>query len=214
MPEQVTISSVTANTPVDIFYCNSMSASCVYVATVAVFPFTFTVPSPVADQDFVIKIEDSQSCVDGITIPISPSPTPSITPTITLTPTVSPTQTLTPTPTLTPTSSVAATVTPTPTLTATPTSTPNVVCQYWSGYIRNTSSAACADTPSAVCLFTYIAAAYTVPVIGAVVYSTNYLGTLYNPFDGQNKWTLMAFAGISYAVQIDSSGVIQSFVSC
>ena len=214
MPEQVTISSVTANTPVDIYYCNSMSASCVYVATVAVFPFTFTVPSPAADQDFVVKIEDSQSCVDGITIPISPTPTPSLTATNTPTPTVTPTLTLTPTPTLTPTSSVAATVTPTPTLTATPTTTPNVVCQNWSGKIRDTSSAACNDLPSVVCLYTYIAAANYTPVLGAIVYQTNYLGTLYNPLDGQNKWTLMVFAGITYSVQINSTGAIVAFFAC
>ena len=214
MAEQVTISSVTANTPVDIYYCNSMSASCVYVATVAVFPYTFTVPSPFADQDFVVKIEDSQSCIDGITIPVSPTPTPSLTATNTPTPTITPTLTLTPTPTLTPTSSVAATVTPTPTLTATPTTTPNVVCQNWSGKIRNTSSEACTDLPTVLCLYTYIAAANYFPVLGAVVYETNYLGTLYNPLNGQNNWTLMTFAGLPYAVQINTVGVITSFVPC
>ena len=65
MSQDVTISSVTANTPVDIYYCDSMSASCVYVSTVSVFPYTFTVPSPYSESTIVIKIEDVNGCIDG-----------------------------------------------------------------------------------------------------------------------------------------------------
>ena len=36
MSQQVTITSVTANTPVEIYYCDSTSGSCVYVSTVSV----------------------------------------------------------------------------------------------------------------------------------------------------------------------------------
>ena len=46
MSQLVTISSVTANTPVNIYYCDSTGASCVYVATVSTFPYTFDVPDP------------------------------------------------------------------------------------------------------------------------------------------------------------------------
>ena len=56
MPQSVTITSVTANTPVEIYYCNSFSASCVYVSTVSVFPYTFDVPSPYDETNIVIKI--------------------------------------------------------------------------------------------------------------------------------------------------------------
>ena len=56
MSQQVTITSVTANTPVDIYYCDSFSASCVYVATVSTFPFVFYVPDPYDTTDFVVKI--------------------------------------------------------------------------------------------------------------------------------------------------------------
>lgn len=214
MAEQITIQSITANTPVDIYYCDAMSASCVYVASVAVFPFTFTVPSPTADTDFVIKIEDSQSCIDGMTIFITPTPTPSITPTNTLTPTITPTQSLTPTLTITPTASIPGSPTPTPTLTQTPTPTPNVICHNVGGSIHSSSALACNDFPTIGCLFTYIYASYTVPVIGAVVYETNVNGTLYDPYDGQNNWTLMTFAGLPYAVQISPAGVITTFVAC
>ena len=55
MSQEVTISSVTANTPVDIYYCDSMSASCIYVATVATFPYTFEVPDSYSDENFIIS---------------------------------------------------------------------------------------------------------------------------------------------------------------
>jgi hypothetical protein len=63
MTTQVTITSVTANTPVDIFYCDSMGASCVNVATVSTFPYVFLVPSPYSEENFIIKIVDTQGCV-------------------------------------------------------------------------------------------------------------------------------------------------------
>ena len=56
MSQQVTITSVTANTPVEIFYCDSFSANCVYVSTVSVFPYTFDVPPPYNENNIVIKI--------------------------------------------------------------------------------------------------------------------------------------------------------------
>lgn len=62
MPFEVTIPSVTANTPVDISYCDSIGLNCVYVATVATFPFTFDVPSPYSDDDFTVKIVDVYNC--------------------------------------------------------------------------------------------------------------------------------------------------------
>jgi len=93
MSQEVTISSVTANTPVDIYYCDSMSASCVYVATVATFPYTFDVLDPYDNGDFVIKIVDTQSCEIGQIIEVTPTPTPTTTVTPTPTTSVTPTQT-------------------------------------------------------------------------------------------------------------------------
>ena len=91
MSQEVIISSVTANTPVDIYYCDSMSASCVYVATVSTFPYTFDVLDPYDYTDFVIKIVDTQSCEIGQIILVTPTQTPpntaTPTPTITVTPT-------------------------------------------------------------------------------------------------------------------------------
>ena len=125
MSQQVTINSVTANTPVEIYYCDSMSASCVYVATVSVFPYTFDVPSPYDGEDIVIKIIDTQSCVDGQIIYITPTatPQPTVTPTQTTTTTPTNTPTTTNTPSITPTNTSTPTYTPTKTMTPSPTST-------------------------------------------------------------------------------------------
>ena len=116
MSQQVTITSVTANTPVEIFYCDSFSANCVYVSTVSVFPYTFSVPPPYDDSNIVIKIEDVNGCIDGEIIPITPTPTPSITPSTTQTPTNTPTPTQTQTNTPTVSSTQASTPTTTPSL--------------------------------------------------------------------------------------------------
>ena len=133
MSQTVTISSVNANLPVNIYYCDSMSASCVFVSTVSVFPYTFTVPSPYDTDNFIVKIIDSEGCVIGhqmiITTPTptpTNTPTPSITPTNTPTPSITPTNTPTPsiTPTNTPTNTQTPTNTPTNTQTPTNTSTP------------------------------------------------------------------------------------------
>lgn len=91
MSQLVTITSVTANTPVDIYYCDSFSASCVFVSTVSTFPYSFSVPPPYDQNNIVIKIEDNNGCIDGEIIYITPTPTPNVTPSITSTPTNTPT---------------------------------------------------------------------------------------------------------------------------
>lgn len=85
MPEQVIINSVSCNLPANIYYCDSMSASCVYVATVSVFPYTFTVPPPYSDTIFTVKIVDTLSCTlyKEIVVTQIPTPTPTVTPTAT-----------------------------------------------------------------------------------------------------------------------------------
>ena len=214
MSQQVTITSVTANTPVDIFYCNSMSGDCVYVSTVSVFPFTFDVPPPYTETDIVIKIEDVNGCVDGDLIYITPTPTSSLTPTMTQTPTV--------TPTLTPTSTVTPTVTPTPTTTLTitptnsptPTTTPVFSLHLVGQNTFTTSAQTCNDTLTFNNYYTYINEADTIPVIGVKVYQSAFGGVLFNPFNGQNNWTLLTFGGIPYAVQVDTSGTILNYSIC
>ena len=214
MSQQVTITSVTANTPVDIYYCNSFSASCVFVSSVSVFPFTFNVPPPYDETNIVIKIIDSQDCVDGESILISPTPTSSVTPTVTQTPTQTPTQTTTNTMTPTMTPTMTATNTMTPTTTRTPTPTPVVASHFIGQNSFNTSVNVCNDTITILPYYTYISEANLIPVVGAIVYQELSNGVLYNPFNGLGKFYKLSFGSNYYWVQINVTGSILSFGVC
>jgi len=126
MGRLVTISSITAETPVDIYYCDSMSANCQFVSSVSTFPYSFTVPSPEADSNFIVKIVDSENCQVGNYVYVIPTPTPTVTTTTGLTPT--PTTTNTPTVTVTRTPTNTPTKQPIPTPTRTPPMTPLPPC--------------------------------------------------------------------------------------
>ena len=214
MSQQVTITSVTANTPVDVYYCNSFSASCVSVGTVSTFPFTFSVPPPYDQTNIVIKIEDNNGCIDGEVIFITPTPTSSVTPTLTKTPTNTPTVTKTPTttPTLSPTNTASPTTTPT--FTPTPSTTPNFGLHLVGQNTFPTSPNTCSDTLTLVNYYTYISEANTIPVLGAKIYQTAFNGSLYNPYDGNNQYTKFTFGGNNYAVRVDTTGSITDFVAC
>jgi hypothetical protein len=214
MSQQVTITSVTANTPVNIYYCDSYSAGCVYVATVSTFPFEFNVPDPYDTLDFVVKIVDTQGCIDGNVVLITPTPTASHTPTPTITPTQTITQTPTEsvTPTITPTQS--ATPTLTPTFTPTPSLTPAIATHAIGQTISTTSANTCNETITVNNYYTYISQANSVPVNGAVVYQTKVGITLYSPFNGANRWIKMGWGTNYYAVKINVVGEIVNFVMC
>jgi hypothetical protein len=214
MSQLITITSVTANTPVDIYYCDSFSANCVFVSTVSVFPFEFDVPSPYDETDFVVKIIDTQGCNVGDEVLITPTPTSSLTPTTTNTPTQTPT--ITSTNTQTPT--MTSTNTPTPTLTSTntptPTSTP-VISTHFTGQNRyTTSGSVCSDVMTILPYYTYINESNSVPVIGATIYETAVGTTLYNPYAGGNKYVKLQFGSDFYVVQINNNGEITSFTIC
>jgi hypothetical protein len=214
MSQQVTITSVTANTPVEIYYCNSFSASCVYVSTVSVFPYTFTVPSPYSESTIVIKIEDVNGCIDGDIINITPTPTSSVTPTLTQTPTVTPTNTKTPSITTTMTPTQTTTQTTTPTITPTPSTTPAFSLHQRGQNTFATSDQVCNDTYTFLYYFTYLNEADTMPVIGVKIYQTAFGGTLFNPYNGGNNYTKFTFGGNDYGVQVDTTGTITDFVTC
>jgi hypothetical protein len=214
MAQEVIINSVTANTPVDIYYCDSTSGACVSVATVSVFPFSFSVPDPYDFQDIVIKIVDTQGCVDGDIIYITPTPTPSITPSLSFSPTPTVTSTITPTNTMTQTPTNTVSPTTTTTNTPTPTTTPVVAYHLIGQNTHTTVANACNDTVTLTNYYTYIGDANLTPVVGVKVYTTLLNGTLYNPYNGQNRLRKMGFGGNYYAVLVDTSGNIVSFTIC
>ncbi len=214
MSQQVTITSVTANTPVEIYYCDSTSGSCVYVSTVSVFPYTFDVPPPYDEENIVIKIVDTQSCVDGIVIPITPTPTNTQTSTPAVTPTNTTTNTPTPTntPSYTPTNTSTTTVTPTNT--PTPTTTPVIASHAIGNLLSATSANTCSDTMTLTNYYTYIAQANLVPVVSVVVYQTSLNGTLYNPYNGGDRYIKMGWGSDFYVVKINAQGEIVAFEIC
>ena len=214
MSQLVTITSVTANTPVDIYYCDSMSENCVYVSTVSTFPYTFEVFPPYNTENINLKIIDSQNCEVIETILISPTPTPTNTktptPTPSITPSITPTNTITPT--ITPTNTTTPTVTPT--ITSTPTPTPVVSSHAVGSNLSVSSANTCNDTVTIVNYYTYISEANLTPVNGAIVYQTNVSGTLFNPFNGNDRYIKMGFGGNFYVIQINSVGVILNYSIC
>jgi hypothetical protein len=214
MSQQVTITSVTANTPVEIYYCDSMSASCVYVSTVSVFPYTFSVPPPYDEENIIIKIVDTQNCEDGYVIPITPTPTSTLTPTPTNTPSYTPTSTTTPTntPTYTPTNT--ATPTYTPTNTPTPTTTPVISIHPIGNQVSATSANTCTNTITLTNYYTYIAQANLIPVVGIIVYQTVSGGVLYNPYNGGYRYIKMGWGSDYYVVKIGLNGEIIEFEIC
>jgi hypothetical protein len=191
-----------------------MSASCVYVSTVSVFPYTFNVPPPYDEQNIVVKIVDTQNCEDGYVIPITPTPTSTLTPTPTNTPTVTTTNTSTPTntPSYTPTNT--ATQTYTPTNTPTPTTTPVISIHPIGNQVSATSATTCTNTITLTNYYTYIAQANLVPVIGVIVYQTVVNDTLYSPYNGGNRYIKMSFGGNFYVVKINAQGAIVEFQLC
>ena len=204
MSQTVTISSVTANTPVEIYYCSG--ATCVYVSTVATFPYTFIVPSPYSESSFTIKLIDTQGCIIDDAISITPTPTPRVTSTQTPTPTFTPTQTTTPSQTITQTQTPTNTPSQTPTNTPTPTKPSTVVLHLF--------AATCTSPVGSTGLYTYQVDADLIPVIGVTLYQTVAGGNLFNPFNGGNNFYILQFGGTLYQVQINAQGQIVSYSSC
>jgi hypothetical protein len=129
MPSIINISTVTGNSPYELYVCDTTLSACTFIANFSGTPYTFNLPSLYDDTNFCVKIVDSEGCwiincktPSGTPVIITPTPTKSVTPT----PTITPTQTKTPTPTRTQTPTITPTRTQTPTVTTTRTQTPTV----------------------------------------------------------------------------------------
>lgn len=215
MPINVEITTITANTPFEVYVCDSLSGNCTYVSTVANAPYVFEVSDVYANENFVVKIVDVAGCIVYRTVAITPTPTPTQTSTPTKTPTPTPTKTSTPTVTPTVSTSIVASPTPTPTKTPTPTPTSLVYGHRIGRFVHNDSIDACEDTLLVTQYYTSYGETPSIPVIGATVYSTTFGGNLYNPVNQLTKWRLMEFSsGDLYAVQIDEDGQITNFILC
>jgi hypothetical protein len=117
---------------------------------------------------------------------------------------------VTPTVTQTPTT----TITTTPTNTPTPSTTPVFSLHLVGQNTFSTSANTCSDTLTLSNYYTYINEANLIPVVGVKIYQSAFGGVLFNPYNGQNRFTKFTFGGNNYAVQVDGSGTIVSFVLC
>lgn len=216
MSTQITIESVSANTPVQIYYYYQgfSKGPEQYVSTVATFPYVFDVADPASGEDLYVKLIDTQGCETLLEFRPIPPDTPTPTPTITQTPSVTPT--ITKTTTVTPTNTATVTKTPTNTPSKTPTNTPTpAIVSHQKGQGEPCSSDAACTTPlSSQYLYNYSTAATSTPVLGITIYSTLISPNLYDPFNGGSNWILMVWTSGIYAVQISELGIIEDFILC
>lgn len=64
MAVQVTINSVTGQSPYDIYICQSNGTGCFYITTVSTIPYVFDIPAPYdTSSSYMLKIIDSNNCV-------------------------------------------------------------------------------------------------------------------------------------------------------
>jgi hypothetical protein len=64
MAVQVTINSITGQSPYDIYICQSGGTGCFYITTVSTIPYVFDIPSPYdVSSSYMLKIIDSNNCV-------------------------------------------------------------------------------------------------------------------------------------------------------
>ena len=64
MAVQVTINSITGQSPYDIYICQSGGTGCFYITTVSTIPYVFDIPAPYdVSSSYMLKIIDSNNCV-------------------------------------------------------------------------------------------------------------------------------------------------------
>jgi hypothetical protein len=63
MAVQVTINSITGQSPYDIYICQSNGSGCFYVTTITTTPYVFDIPSPYdTSSSYMLKVVDDDGC--------------------------------------------------------------------------------------------------------------------------------------------------------
>jgi hypothetical protein len=70
MAVQVTIDSITGQSPYNVFVCQPNGSACFYITTITSTPYVFDIPSPYnTSPAYMLKIIDNQNCIiSGTTI--------------------------------------------------------------------------------------------------------------------------------------------------
>jgi len=68
MAVQVTISSITGQSPYDVYICQSSGSGCFYITTITTTPYVFDIPSPYdTSSSYMLKVVDANNCtISGI----------------------------------------------------------------------------------------------------------------------------------------------------
>ena len=68
MAIQVTISSITGQSPYDIYICQTGGTSCFYMTTIGSVPYIFDIPAPYnTSEAYMLKVIDNNGCtITGI----------------------------------------------------------------------------------------------------------------------------------------------------
>jgi hypothetical protein len=64
MAVQVTINSITGQSPYDVYICQNTGAGCFYISTIETTPYIFDIPEPYnSSYSYMLKIIDSNNCI-------------------------------------------------------------------------------------------------------------------------------------------------------
>jgi hypothetical protein len=68
MAVQVTINSITGQSPYDVYICQTGGTSCFYIATINSAPYVFDIPIPYdSSEAYMLKLIDNIGCeITGI----------------------------------------------------------------------------------------------------------------------------------------------------
>lgn len=68
MAIQVTINSITGQSPFDIYICQSNGTGCFYISTITSTPYVFDIPSPYdTSSSYQLKVVDANNCtINGV----------------------------------------------------------------------------------------------------------------------------------------------------
>ena len=64
MAVQVTISSVTGQSPYDVYVCQTNGSACFYITTISSTPYVFDIPAPYNNLSaYMLKLIDGNNCI-------------------------------------------------------------------------------------------------------------------------------------------------------
>lgn len=64
MTTQVTINSITGQSPYDVYICQPDGTGCFYISTITSTPYVFNIPVPYNTYNsYMLKIIDNRECV-------------------------------------------------------------------------------------------------------------------------------------------------------